>query len=128
MQSQYPRPAEESVYSVGTALLLSILTCGIYMLFWQYAQIQTLNAWLGRREYDFWTYLLLSILTCGLFAIYYEYKMGEGINEIQERNGMHVSQNLSLICLLFSAFGMPMISLAIQQSDINRFYGENPDV
>ena len=86
-----------------------------------------LNSWLGREELNFWLYAGLSIVTCGLFAVYYEYKTAQAINEIQESNDMRVNSELPLISLLLSLFGLSLVSLAIQQADINKFYGENPD-
>ena len=65
----------------------SILTLGIYYCYWQYKR-WTLNAWLGREEYNFWLWLVLYILTCSIFELYYEYKMAKGINEIQENNSL----------------------------------------
>ena len=128
MTRNTPYPAAEAIMGVGVAILLTIITCGFYGLYWQYKQIEILNAWLGRKEYDFWTYLLLSIITCGIFGIYYEYKMAKGINEVQRANGMNVHDDLALICLLFAVFGLGVVSLAVQQSDINNFYGDNPDL
>ena len=73
MSQRLPYPRQEAVVGIGIGIILSIVTCGIYGLFWQYKQIEVLNAWLGRKEYDFWTWLLLSIITCGIFSLYYEY-------------------------------------------------------
>ena len=58
---------------------------------------------------------------------YYEYKMAQGINEIQETNNLRVSSDLPLICILLSVFGFGIVSLAIQQSEINKFYNETAD-
>ncbi len=127
MSNNPPYPAQEGVIPIGVAIILTIVTCGLYGLWWQYKQIEILNAWLGREEYNFWTYLLLSIITCGLFAVYYEYKMAQGINEIQHRGVGRVNENLALICLLLSICALGIVSPAIQQADINAFYGDNPD-
>ncbi|MHC4608488.1 MAG: DUF4234 domain-containing protein, partial [Planctomycetota bacterium] len=98
MGNPLPHPASRGVISIGLGIVLTMLTCGIYGLYWQYRQIETLNAWLGRREFSFWVWLLLSLLTCGIFAVYYEYKMSMGINEIQRENGFSVNKDLALIC------------------------------
>ena len=90
--------------------------------------METLNSWLHRKDYSFWLWFFLSILTCGIFAIYYEYKMANGINEIQENNGWRVLNSLAVICILVSILGFGIASLAIQQAEINKFYGENSDL
>ena len=59
--------------------------------------------------------------------MYYEYKMSKGINEIQEKCRFRVNSDLAVICLLLTIFGLGIVSLAIQQSEINVFYGETSD-
>ena len=127
MSESYPYPRSEGVRSIGLGIILTLVTCGIYGLYWQFKQMETLNFWLGREDYSFFLWLILSLLTCGIFAIYYEYKMAKGINEVQERSGLRVNGDLALICLLLAVFGLGIVSLAIQQSEINKFYHETAD-
>lgn len=128
MRKTYPYPASEAIVSIGLGILLSLVTCGIYLLFWEYRQMKTLNAWLGREEFDFLVWILLSLITCGIFAVYYEYKMARAINTIQGRAGEHVNDTLPLISLVLAIFGLPLVSTAIQQAEINELYGDNPDI
>jgi hypothetical protein len=125
--ADYPYPEDEGIRSIGIGILLTLVTCGIYGLFWQYKQIETLNAWTKRDDFSFWLWLLLSIVTFGIFAIYYEYKMAKAINEIQEDRGLRLQGDLAVICIVVSLFGFWFASLAIQQSNINRFYDETSD-
>jgi uncharacterized membrane protein len=125
--TDYAYPRSEGVRSIPVDLILTIITCGIYGLYWQYKQMATLNGWLNRKDFDFVLWLILSIVTCGIFAIYYEYKMAKGINEIQAQNNFRVADDLPLICLLLSIFGLAIASLAIQQWEINKFYGATGD-
>lgn len=108
-----------TVVNIAVGILLTLVTCGIYGLIWQYKQIRALNAFLGRAEFNFAMWLLLSIVTCGIFGMYYEYKMANGINEVKQAHGRVVDTNLGLICLLLTLFGLGIVSLAIQQSEIN---------
>ncbi len=124
----YPYPRAEGVRSIALGIIFSLLTCGIYSLYWEYKQMEMLNGWLGRTDYRFGLWLLLCILTCGIFAIYYEYKMAVGINEIQANNGLTVSNHLAVTCVLLAIFGIGIASLAIQQWEINRFYHVREDV
>ena len=127
MLNQYPFPELEGKRSIVSGILLAIVTCGIYTFYWQYKQMETLNAWLGRNEYSFWVWFFLCILTCGIFGLYYEYKMATGINEIQTDKGMYVDQNLPIICVLLAIFGAGIASIAIQQHQINKLYGDSSD-
>jgi hypothetical protein len=125
--TDYPYPRSEGVRSIPIDLILTIITCGIYGLYWQYKQMAILNRWLNREDFDFVLWLILSIVTCGIFAMYYEYKMAKGINEIQEQNDFKVAGDLPLICLLLAIFGLAIVSMAIQQWEINKFYGATGD-
>jgi len=125
--TDHPYPQHEGIRSIPVDLILTIITCGIYGLYWQYKQMEALNGWLRRQDFSFLLWLLLSIITCGIFAMYYEYKMAKGINEIQEQNNFRVAGDLPLICLLLTIFGLGFVSLAIQQLEINKFYGATGD-
>ena len=97
MHTRDPWPRSEAVRSIAVGIILTFLTCGIYGLYWQYKQMETLNAWLGQNRYDFWLWLLLTVLTCGLFGIYYEYKMAQGINDVQHERGWRVQSATAVV-------------------------------
>ncbi len=40
-----PYPMADGVRSIALGIIFSLLTCGIYSLYWQYKQMVTLNAW-----------------------------------------------------------------------------------
>lgn len=122
MLNEYPHPESEGKQGIVIGILVSLITCGIYGLYWQYKQMATLNAWLKRDEYSFWLWFLLSIITFGIFGIYYEYKMANGINEVQADNDLVFDSNLPIMCVLLAIFGIGVASLAIQQYQINRLY------
>lgn len=128
MLNQYPYPEYEGKRNIVVGILLSIITCGIYGLYWQYKQMVTLNAWLKRDEYSFWLWFFLSIITCGIYGIYYEYKMANGINTVQADNDLVFDSNLPIICIVLAIFGIGVASLAIQQHQINRLYERTPNV
>ncbi|MGI9515872.1 MAG: DUF4234 domain-containing protein [Pirellulaceae bacterium] len=120
-------PTQDHVVNIAVGIILTIITCGIYGLFWQYKQMAALNDFLGHKEYDFWMWFLLSIITCGIFAMYYEYKMADSINQVKQGRGRHADPNLPLICLFLSIFGLGIVSLAIQQNEINLLYNVSAD-
>ena len=126
MLNQYPYPESEGRRGIVIGILVSLITCGIYGLYWQYKQMATLNAWLKRDAYSFSLWFFLSIITCGIFGIYYEYKMANGINEVQADNDLVFDSNLPIICVLLAIVGIGIASLAIQQYQINRLYERTP--
>lgn len=120
--SATPIARERAVSSVATDVLLTIVTCGIYNLFWQARQFRVLNAFLGRQEFRFWVWLFLTLITCGIYHIYTEYVMAKSVLAVQRRLGKPTSDNLPLISLLVSLCGLMLVADAIQQSEINGFF------
>lgn len=118
----YPYPVEEGRRDIVLCIVLTIFTCGIYGLYWEYKQMEAINAWLRREEYNFWMVFFLSIVTCGIFYVYIIYKMSVSINDIQKVNNFNVNTNLPLICVLLSIFGLSIVASAIQQSEMNDWY------
>lgn len=109
-------------YEVGVALgiVLSLLTCGLYNIYWNYLQFQAMNVLLKRHEYDFVKWLLLSIVTCGIYHVYYEYKMGADLQDFLKGNGYDVSPNLAVTGLALSCFGLTVVADAVYQHELNR--------
>ena len=52
-------PASEAVRQIVLSLILTILTCGLYNLYWNAKQMETINSLIGRNEFNFWTWLLI---------------------------------------------------------------------
>jgi magnesium-transporting ATPase (P-type) len=126
-RSGEPISRQEAVRSIVSAILLTIVTCGIYGMYWQYMQFKTINAWLGREELNFVMYLVLFFLTCGLFGIYYEYKFATAMVEIQRQRGMPVKEDLPMMAVLLAIFQLAPVTWCIEQQEINRWYGASSD-
>ncbi|MBI5630668.1 MAG: DUF4234 domain-containing protein [Elusimicrobia bacterium] len=116
-----PKPLPREFYLHPAAgILFSVLTCGLYNIYWNYRQFQAMNLLLGREEYKFLNWLLLSIVTCGLYHIYYEYRMGVDLNCYLKDNGRPVGDNLALIGLVLSCFGLTVLTDAVYQHELNK--------
>jgi DNA-directed RNA polymerase subunit RPC12/RpoP len=109
--------------AIVTDILLSLVTCGVYQLFWQARQMKALNYLLGEERFSFLKWLLLTLVTCGIYHIYYEYVMARSINEVQLDLGIRVSGELPLLSVLLSIFGISIAADAIQQHEINKICG-----
>ncbi len=73
------------------------------------------------ERYSFLPWLLLTIFTCGIYHIYYEFRMTEDIcNVIEETTG-----NEPFVNLLLSIFGLSIVADALQQSLINKYFGDD---
>jgi len=105
---------------IGKGIILTLLTCGIYNLFWQNHQIKTVNFLLKRNELSFWKWFFFSLLTCGLYHIYYEYVMAQAIIEIQSKYQFPIqSGSLPTVAIILSIIGLPLVVDAIEQKELN---------
>ena len=72
--------------------------------------------------------MLLTFITCGIYGLYYEYKMGNGISAIRHEEGLVVNPNLGMLSVLLALLTFGVVSMAIQQNEINELYGYSPDL
>ena len=113
---------EEIIYtnvaprSIPVAIILSIVTCGIYLLYWMYMINNEIND-LAQDPMapSGGIVILLSIVTCGIYTWYWYYKMGEKCDYITQS---HSSSNV--IFLLLGIFGLGIVSIALMQDAVNR--------
>ena len=113
--------------SPGLTLLLILLTCGIYYLYFIYVVSQETQDFLEERDTSPGLELLLCLLTCGIYNIYWDYKMGKRIAEMCVRVGLPPTDNavLYLVLDLVGAGGFASLGLLnplLQQESLNRVW------
>ena len=106
--------------SIPLYLILTLITCGLFNLYWNYKQMEACNLLLKREDFKFIYWLLFSILTCGIYHIYYQYKMGAAIIEIQKNTDKLIFDSLPIISCLTTIFGMSIVVDCIHQHEINK--------
>jgi len=121
-QRQQPYGGGSYASNIALDIILSIITCGIYWFFWQARQMRALNYLLKEQRFSFLLWFLVSLITCFLFNVYYEYIMAQAIVEIQKKQGKALSNDLPVLSLVLSLFGLHVITDAIQQHEINKFF------
>lgn len=114
--------SDDKVRSIPVDIILTLVTCGLYNLYWNYKQMKSCNELLGRDEFSWGTWLLLSLVTCGIYHVYYQYKMGESLYLIEKFENVPVFDNLPMISLLGTLFGFSIVVDAIHQDQINKIY------
>lgn len=106
--------------SVGLAIVLSIVTCGIYAIYWMYTITNDVHEVTGRQTTASGGMVILySLITCGIYSFYWMYKMGESLAEAKEQRGMRVDNNAGLLYLILTFFMLALVSYALIQSSIN---------
>ena len=103
------------------AIVLTIVTCGIYALYWMYAITEDVNKVSGEANpTSGGMVLLLSIITCGLYSIYWIYKMGKTISEAGSKHGIEIQDN-SVLYLILCLIGLGIVDYCLIQNDLNKF-------
>ena len=108
------------VRSPIAVILLTVITCGIYGLYWIYAFANELKTYLNKDDLSPGLDLFLCII-CFPYLIYWVYKYGQLIDEAFEKNGKHKPDN-SILYVILSIFGLSIVAFVIMQDSINRIW------
>ena len=97
-------------HSIVTFILLSIITLGIYGLYYIYIladDVNTMCADDGKKTAGLFMYILLSIVTCGIYSIVWWYGVCERVGRAAARRNIQqaeISGNTFLLWFLLSLF------------------------
>ncbi|MCR5023785.1 MAG: DUF4234 domain-containing protein [Lachnospiraceae bacterium] len=129
--SSYEQPEYQQTYETytggsGTArnivvcIILSIVTCGIYSLYWIYCLNEDINSLSGNENATGGGMVILfSIITCGIYSLYWCYKMGERVDTIKNQPGA----STPILFLVLSIFGLEIVNFCLMQDAINKAVG-----
>lgn len=102
--------------NIAVAIILSIVTCGIYALIW----LCNINDDINTLADDTTAtsggmVILFSFLTCGIYTFFWMYKMGEKCDRISgKQNG-----NSGILYLVLTLFGLGIVCYGLMQDTIN---------
>lgn len=105
--------------SVGLAIVLSLITCGIYGIYWFIVMTNDAGKLSGDSSFTGGKHFLLSLVTCGIWSIVWSYQIGKQIAEAQRQRGVLATDN-SVLYLVLSIFGLGIVTYALAQLDINK--------
>ena len=67
--------------SIPICIILSIVTCGIYGIYWFVVLTDDVNAVAGDTQAPSGVVcFLLSLVTCGIYGLYWNYKQGDSLS------------------------------------------------
>lgn len=100
-------------------LILSFLTCGLYLIYWNLKASEVLNAVAEREIIS--SPIAIFAGCCYPINCYFFYLVGkEGLPATQKRLGLSVKDD-SLLYLILGLF-FPMVAAMIAQNEINKLY------
>lgn len=101
-------------------VILSILTCGLWGLVWFFQLGGDIQALRGDDKPNTLVDFLLTIVTCGLWGFYVAYQWPTLLQDPLRARGVHVDNNLPVICLVLCFFGFQIVSMILMQSAANQ--------
>ncbi len=106
--------------NIALCIIFSIISCGIYALYWMYMLNEELNSITGETNgTSGGLVILFSILTCGIYTWYWYYKMGEKVDYIREKQGLNPGSS-QILFLILGIFGLGIVNYALMQDAINK--------
>ena len=105
--------------NIVTCILLTIVTCGIYGIYWMYCLTEDTNKIsTDPNPASGGMAILLSIVTCGIYTYYWMYKRGDYIDKYNAMRGRQSSNGILYLVLTF--FGLGIVSYCMMQNELNQ--------
>ena len=105
---------------IAIAIILSIVTCGIYGIYWFIVMTEDVNTLTDDHKTSGGLAFVLTLITCGIYGYYWAYMMGKRIYEYQQAKGEVASDN-SVLYLVLQLFGLGIVDYALIQSELNKY-------
>jgi hypothetical protein len=105
---------------VPVCIILTVVTCGIYGLWYMYSLTNSLAEEYRDRPYRSGALVVVfAIITGGIYNIYWWYVTGQDIYDVLSRRGFQYAKDNSVIYLILDIFGLDLINIGLVQNDIN---------
>ncbi|MFD0672764.1 DUF4234 domain-containing protein [Cohnella sp. GCM10027633] len=104
---------------IAAAVILSIITCGIYAIYWFIVLTNDVGRLSNDRDFTGGKNFLLCIVTCGIWSFIWAYQVGKHVAEAQRQRGLMSADN-SVLYIVLTFFGLGIVVYALVQSDVNR--------
>lgn len=107
--------------SIPLYLVLSIITCGIFGLYWYVTLVDDLNTAVNQQDDTSGIMvLILTLVTCGIYGLYWMYKAGDKVSLLQQRSSGYSDSNLNILYLIVSLLGLGIVNYALIQNELNK--------
>ncbi len=110
--------------NIVLAIVLSLVTCGIYGLYWTYKEVEESNEASGETTPTPIAVILLSLVTCGIYGIYWYYIVGKRMATAGQRHGVVIEEK-SILYLILSLVGLSIVNDILIQVDLNKIANSN---
>ena len=106
--------------SLATCIVLSLITCGIYGLYWYYCLIEDMRTVTGEQE-DMSPAMtvFVTVITCGIYGWIWLYRAGDKIDKLRQSRG-ESSSSLAIIYALLAVMALPIVAYCLIQDEFNK--------
>ena len=107
--------------SIGICILLSIITCGIYGIYWMYLLVKNTRS--IQKNTDKCTGEMLCLIFVPFYSVYWWYTRGEKVRQGFAEHNYNATGG-GVAYLVLAIVGLSIASMAIMQSDFNSLKSE----
>lgn len=101
------RPGTVMERSSVMVLVLGLVTCGIYLLYWLYKTSEELKNATDDASINPGMDLLLTLVTCGMWGLYLQYRNAQKIHQVLlTRDPNHKDQSQTVMILILIGFAV----------------------
>ena len=102
-------------------ILLSIITCGIYYIYWMYLLVKNTRS--IQKNTDKCTGEMLCLIFVPFYSLYWWYTRGEKVRQGFAEHDCNATGG-GVLYLVLAILGLSIVSMAIMQSDFNSLKSE----
>lgn len=106
--------------NIALSIILSIVTCGIYGLYWLAVMAEDLNKASAEQDTSGGLVVVLTIITCGIYGWYWLYKAGQKIEVAQGNRNFPYVNNQGIAYIILGIFGFSIVAYALIQNELNK--------
>lgn len=102
--------------SIGICIVLSIVTLGIYFVYWEYLLVKNIRA--IQKDDSSCTKEMLCLILVPFYNLYWWFTRGKIVKDELTKQGYSVKGN-EVVYLILAILGLDIVSAAIMQDDFN---------
>lgn len=116
-EKQNVNPTSIKPRNLVTAIILSLVTCGIYAIYWFVKLTDEINELADMKgETSGGVCFLLNLVTCGIYGHYWSYMMGKKQARMEGKS----DTSMAILYLVLSVLGFGIVTYALLQDAINK--------
>ena len=108
--------------NIVLSVILSIVTFGIYSIYWFIVLTNEINRESWRdKDLSGGVSFILTLITFGLFGLYWAFKMGEKVDVLGSRYKPNAGDGTKVLYLIIELLGFNLVNLILCQYELNNW-------